>query len=48
MVVMWMGSCILFLRLNKKNNDNRNSSHSLNTYYISNIELSKHFELTVI
>lgn len=44
-----VGSYILLLSLNKKNNnDNKNSSHSLNPYYMSNIDLSKHFELIIL
>lgn len=51
MVIIKMGSCILHLSLNKKNNNdnkNKNGSHSLNTYYMSSIGLSEHFELIII
>ena len=48
MVVINMGSCILLLSLNKKINDNKNGSYSLTIYCMTNIGLSKHFELIVI
>ena len=48
MVVINMGSCILLLSLNKKINGNKNGSYSLTIYCMTNIGLSKHFELIVI
>ena len=48
MMVINMGCCILLLSLNKKINGNNNGSYSLTIYCMTNIGLSKHFELIII